>query len=491
MQLELPSAHSSIIEGISFVFSSSGPHNGEYNIIIGVGNIEIRAFAVRIIRAVLAASALASLFSTAEVLAQKQVLNIPARKNVSIARSSSEGNSAEKFSSKKGKSNIVSDLSKKIETRSLNESELKVLSDYLSSHPRDPEAHRLLARTYDLLGLSDLFVNELIQTWRLDRQDLVSFISAQSEAIKRDDKILFEQLSNEACKVYESDARSLLTIAAIHQRRGDDASARKFLQLALKVSPGDAETREYYLSALLAGKNYSELIRQSEILAKTGTRKRHKILAAMFKGIALSRLHQAEQSLPYLATAYKASPHNYDLATDYFRALLLSKKFKEAVEPGLMSLVLQPPFAATANTDLTKEQLIFLMKRVPLSVFDQGLLKVSAVISQSTQLSYFYFSLASLLDDCGYYQKAKEYYVAGLNLDDSDGKPFMRIARDMDLLGDDPDTAIDLYRAATLREPNNAEFRARLDRALVRSGNWNRDIAARIKTTITRNSHRK
>ena len=377
---------------------------------------------------------------------------------------------------------LLSALSDKMEKGPLSSEDTELIARYIEQHPNDPRGHLVMGRLYQLSGLEKLDIAESISAWRLDRSDLATFLAAQAAASKANETELYDELMNEALRVYANDGKMLVTIAVINQKRGEENSARKFLEQAVKIDPHDAETKSLYLSALMGQKRYGDLVRGAQELRKTSPGIRYRGLATIFEGIGLLRLHQPARALPFLEKGYMLNPRNLDLVEDYFDALLSVRQYEKAVAVGFVAMALQPPFGS--RLDVLKKKIEPVILKVPISSINGGIARVHQIVKHQGQLAYFYFALGDLMEKTHHYRKAEQCFVEGLNRDDSFGRGYMRLAKVKETLGDDPDVCLDLYRLACEKDPHDLECKARYARAKTRNASVRRDLARRFKLSF-------
>lgn len=378
----------------------------------------------------------------------------------------------------------LTSLSNLMEKRDLSKEEFEQLALYVQENPNDAKGHSVLARAYELSGLEDLSLEQLVSAWNSDRKDLSAFISAQMMALKTNDKAVYQALNSSALNYFEQDYRSLNMLAAVSEKSGKSEDARRFLKAALRAAPNDADTRLLYLSSLLANHEYAEVLKQIRTVETGDKNPQIANMIDTLRGISLLRLNYPHQAIVFLEKSFKSSPANLNVSKAYFEALVSTGKYKAAVFPGMMMLALQPPFGdALAKT---KIKLVPVFKNT--SIGSEQLLRyvddVGRQLNDAGRFAYFNFALADLMDELGNFSQAELLFSKGLNLDSSFGRGYMRLARVMEKLGRDPELVHDLYKSALEADSKDAEIVASYRRSIARNPARKTDLAGRTKTFI-------
>lgn len=371
-----------------------------------------------------------------------------------------------------------------IEKRELSKSELEQLGKFVIDHPTNVEGHTLLSRAYDLAGLQELALEQAIAAWESNRKDILTFVAAQSMALQTANRSIYDDLNSKALVAFEDDFRSLNTLAAIGQKRGDSKVAREFLQAALRAAPNDADTRVLYMSALLSDHRYADVLKQVQMFDSSKLTTQMKSVIASFKGIALLRLRYPNQAVGFLEEAFNSTPTNLSVCSAYFDALVSIGRYKAAIYPGMMLLALQPPFGDGLEKTKKKLRPVFEKTNLHSSVLQHYTKTIEDELKDPGRVAYFNFAIADLMDEIGNYAQAEILFTNGLNLDRSFGRGYMRLAKVMEKLGRDPEVVNDLYKSALEADSKDPEIVASYRRSTVRSATRNSDLAHRTKTII-------
>lgn len=375
-------------------------------------------------------------------------------------------------------------LSNVMEKRDLSKDEFERLAAYVQDNPSDPRGHAMLARAYELSGLEDLALEQLVSAWNADKKDLSVLLSAQLMALKNNNKTVYQSLNASALSYFERDYRSLNTLAAISEKRGESDDARRFLKAALQAAPNDVDTRLLYLSSLLANHEYAEVLKQIRTMDNANENPQIANMIATLQGISLLRLNYPHQAAGFLEKAFKSSPANLNLCKAYFEALTATGKYKSAVFPGMMMLALQPPFGDALAKTKRKLLPVFRKMHISSEQLQRYVDDVGIHLNDAGRFAYFNFALADLMDELGNFSDAELLFSKGLNLDGSFGRGYMRLARVMEKLGRDPELVNDLYKSAVEADPKDAEIIASYRRSIARNPARKTDLAARTKTFI-------
>lgn len=380
------------------------------------------------------------------------------------------------------KADSAQELSKIIEKRNLTQGELETAIKFVEKHPSDVDGHLLLARAYELAGMEHLASEELLDAWRLNPKAITPLISAISKIIMEADETAYQKLIAEAMKVYAKNPTELGVLALISQKNHDKKSAAAFLQAALKNNPSDIDALSAYSSMLIEEHKYSAVLDETEKLSKLQLDASKKARVNLLRGLAFFRMNQIHRAIPYLRDSYQADPKQYELCRAYFEALVADKQFDAALEPALMCLALYPPFFN--GLDKLKSKIEPIMRLSKSKNINAAIVKVKKNISDGMQLAYFNFALGDLMDRLGNFQAGENFFIAGLNLDPSFGRGYMRLAADMERLGEDEDAIEGLYKKALEADTNDPEIAARYHRFLARKKVAKTDLALKIKTNM-------
>lgn len=394
---------------------------------------------------------------------------------------------AEDLSSQTNLTRELNKFSSNMEKRDLSKSELEQLVRLVNENSDSAQAHSVLARAYELSGLEEFSLEESVAAWELNKGDIQAFVAAQSMALRVSNRTVYEQLNSKALSHFKNDSRSLNTLAAICEKRGESEIARRFLKASLMAAPNDLDARILYLGALLADHRYEEILKELDALhlqKENAENKRVENQIATFRGIALLRLNRAHAALKYLELAFAASPTNLAVCNAYFDALVATGRYKSAVYPGMMLLALQPPFGDALERTKKKLQPTFEKASIHASPLKDNMHKIDSEIKDRGRLAYFSFALADLMDDIGSYAQAEYLFSYGLNLDSSFGRGYMRLAKVMEKLGRDPDVVKDLHKSAMEADSKDPEIVAGYKRSITRDASRKNDLAGRTKNLI-------
>lgn len=371
-----------------------------------------------------------------------------------------------------------------LEKRDLSRAELEQLAKIVNDNPNSFLGHTVLARSYELAGLEDLSLGQSIAAWNLSKKDLQAFLAAQNMALKSGNEPANDELNSRSLVVFSDDFRSLNILAALSEKRGDSALARRYLQASLKAAPNDSDTRVLYLSALMADHRYHELLKEIHILESQNKDPKMKEVISSFRGIALLRLHYPHRAVKYLEEAFKSSPSNLQVCRSYFESLLNLGRYRDAVYPGMMMLALQPPFGDAPQKAKQKLRPVLAESKIGSVELQNYLAKIQQQIKDPGRFAYFNFLLADLMDEIGNYDQAQILFTNGLNIDSSFGRGYMRLAKVMEKLGRDTEVIKDLYRSALEADSKDPEIVAGYRRTIARDSVGKKDLAGRTKALI-------
>ncbi len=366
-----------------------------------------------------------------------------------------------------------------LNSRAPSTGELEKLSAYIQQYPNDPDGHLVIANAYNKLGMDGMYAEELEKAWRLSPGSLLYLFSALKARAVTDDHPSFDHLVDEAFQSYKNDANTLSKMGQLFQDNNQNTLAIRFLTRAVELDPKTLQLLCSYCYSLLALRRYRELISAT---APLFLNEKTRTVANLLRGLAWYNLNQSEKAEPLLAEAYREAPEQAEIAEAYFDILVATGKRCYAVQPALMALALQPPFGK--HMIVLKAKVKPIIARARTSDLEDGIMLVNKTIPPNRSLALFYFALGDLLDKSDRVLNAAHCFSAGLFLDRSLGRAYMRLAHDMEILGAAPDKVMDLYEQAALMSRDDREVMAKYERMKARMPALDKDIAGKIKCAI-------
>lgn len=376
---------------------------------------------------------------------------------------------------------FIQSMRELLSTRALSEAELQKLSDYIKAHPDDPDGHFVIANAYNRLGMDGMYAEEMEKGWRLSPTSVLYLLAALKARAVTEDRSRYERLVDEAFQTFKNDAGMLEKLGQLFLDNGQTQLAVRFLSQAVDLQPKNLQVRCSYCNCLLAMRRYKELIASTGPLVEN---EKTLTLANLLRGVAYYNLNLPYRALPLLEKAYIGAPDRPEVAEAYFDCLRRLGKDSQALQPALMALALQPPFAKHMNDLKIKVRPV--IAAAGTRELRDGIKYVGRNIPPTRSLAFFYFALGDLLDKSGRIVHASDCFNAGLFLDPSLGRAYMRLARDWELLGCPAEKVEGLYKQAALRAHEDKEVQARYDRALSKRPAESKDIAGKIKLAINK-----
>ena len=366
-----------------------------------------------------------------------------------------------------------------LKNRAPNEDEMSRLNLYMQNHQGDPDGHLVMANAYNQLGMDGMYAEEMEKAWRLSNSSLNFLFASLKARALADDHCGYENLVEKAFQTFKNNADMLSKTGQVFLESNQSKLSLRFLSRARELNPQDMQLLCSYCSNLLALRRYRELLSAATPLF---AQERTRALANLLSGTAWYNLNQPEKALPLLARAYHLAPNQPEIAESYFDALIACGKNSQALQPALVALSLQPPFAA--HMSVLKAKVKPIIARAKTEDLDNGISQVAKTIPPTNSLAFFYFALGDLLDKSDRIRNASYCYYNGLTIDPSFGRAYMRLAHDWELLGGPPDKIINFYEKAALQTRDDKEVVAKYERMKARKPSLDRDIAAKVKFVI-------
>ncbi|MBX9722415.1 MAG: tetratricopeptide repeat protein [Candidatus Obscuribacterales bacterium] len=371
--------------------------------------------------------------------------------------------------------NILSSLDK----RKATPNDLESLSTYIKENPSSPDGHLVLSRAYFSLGMDNMYAEEMEKAWILSPTHVSFLLAALKAQTVWNDSASLKSLVDKSLEVYRDNVRMLLILAKQFQAENRPAVALRFFERAHQLDPQNRNVLKSFCTLLLSRKEYARVLSESRPLLSEND---PTCFAQLLTGLAYTGLGSPEAALPFLEKAHLQNPSQAEIAEAYADCLVALGKTKEALQPSLVALAMQTPYAGrTEEIKLKIRPLISLAKTAELKGAIQTVVKLNP---PANQLAFFYFAFGDLLDKSGKVSLASGCFTDGLNLDGSFGRGYMRLARDYELLGKDSDLILNLYQRAVENAPDDKEVQSRYERMKSRMLSSDHDIAAKLKAAI-------
>ncbi len=363
-----------------------------------------------------------------------------------------------------------------LQKRKPTEAELERLSQFIKQHPNNADAHVLLAEAYMQLGMDGLYAEEMEKAWQLAADALIYLLAAMKARVIANDRAGYERLIERAYAAYSNDSKSLRTLSIFFYSNKEEKISFRFLEKAYLVNPDDLSLRVDYCSALMASGRFKEVLETTKALAKD---ERTAELASLFDAVAYSKLNQYEKAIKLLSALYKEKQGDPLIAEAYFDALSGSGNGAKALEPAMVALALQALFVQ--NLDRLKIKIKSALKQASALEIAACASRVDELLHGGRPLAFFYFALADLLDENSRIPEAINYYAKGLEQDSSLGVAYMRLGRDLEIMGAPPETVMSFYKTAAAGTPDDPEVSARYLRMKARMPAMSKDFALKLK----------
>lgn len=363
------------------------------------------------------------------------------------------------------------------ENPTLNAKQIEQLTTFVSAHPKDARAHRLMAKAYGKIGTPDFACAEVEEAWRLDPINIEDLAAALHYYALNHETEKFDKLVSEAFSTYKNEETPLSAVGQFLARTGDDKNAERFFARADEISPHNPLNQVFLLQTMLnLGKNKEAFAKTGELIANPNTAP----IGLYLRGKALCGMRRYAEACSLYAKAYKQEKRTPELTEAYFDTLIRCDRYKEALAPGLQVIAL----VANQNNELesTKRSIIEIMKHLSSQDIEEAIRN----ISKTNPSAYFYFSLGNIFDRLGKSREAIQFYAKGIELNPHYGPAFMRIGQDMEKNSNYWNEALQLYERAYSLNPDDPSVGAHYKRFFSRFPHKDQDIALRLKNLVNR-----
>jgi tetratricopeptide (TPR) repeat protein len=347
----------------------------------------------------------------------------------------------------------------------------------VEKHPSSSAAHGLLSNVMQKKGFASLSCEESQQAWRLNRQPDLLYASVKMLINNKFDDDLVD-LVKEGCKFYANDYKTLLSLALLLQMEKQDAVALNAIAQAERIRPGAPEISLTRVHSLLALEKFSEAVAPAKSLARNSSTRPAGLLA-----LARIARHEGQKkaSLELATEAYKLAKADADVCLYLFNWSNEDGFFLQALEPGLLAMA-----KYTGHLEAKQIKVAFnsKIKKHNLRQLATAATNTAALLPDPKELSYLLFSVGDICDHAGGVNHAIAYYKLGLQVNPGYGRAYMRLARDLEKVGEPAQAVTQLYARAAQLAPRDLEVKHALLRNEERAKTRSKDIAFRIKNLL-------
>lgn len=359
----------------------------------------------------------------------------------------------------------------------LTEADGEFIVTYCQTHSHSSAAHALLGLYLQKAGYYSLACDEAALSWRLNRNEPGLAYSAIKVLVDNSMEPEAGELAMEAMKHYRHNYQNLLNLIVVLQVEKQHEVALKVLQAAQQLRPDQPELLLMHIHSLVALDRFDEAEAPATRLTQWQATRSSGLLAL---GQIWQHRKNNEKAATYLRQAYALSKTDASICKTLFQVLTESGLHCEAREPGLMAVV---KFTGAPEAKQMKKTIIANMRKYDLRRFESTAETIAYRLAEPKELSYLFYSVADIADNLGGVRHAIGYYQLGLKTNPNYGRAYMRLARDLEKVGMEPDRVSYLYTQAMHLAPQDKEVLASLSRNEMRS-QGTRDFASRLKSQM-------
>jgi Flp pilus assembly protein TadD len=354
---------------------------------------------------------------------------------------------------------------------------LQQISKIIETHPGNGKAHFLAGRILERNGFSTLASQEFEKADKLSPQTADAMLETFLLKLEQDDAASAFDYIRYIAKRFPDDPSLALTRALLMESKGKTDLAEVFMKQALAgkdkrigvaTAIGQVRFRQGRPAEALSLAQYD--------LSKNPNYFRANYLA----GQACTKLKRFKDGATYYGKAYQANASDDRFLTEYAGDLFRSGQYAAALQPALMNLAL-----ATVDKKLrqAKAQVAIAMKH---TTEDQWVTAVKAVDKRIEGTIYqgrFHLALGDVFDAAGRRNLAEACYEKGIEQFPNMGRPYYRLARDVER-DQDYEKAKGLYKKAFDLEPSDSQVAAGYLRFGMRYFNRKNDLAWQLKDAL-------
>lgn len=360
---------------------------------------------------------------------------------------------------------------------SLTDADGEFIMNYCQKHPNLSTAHSLLSVYLKKSGYYSLACDESAEAWRLNRNDPRLAYAAIKLLVDNSLEPDAAELALEAMKQYENNYESLINLVVVLQVEKQYEVALQVLQAAQKLRPDQPELILMRIHSLIALDRFDEAEAPATKLTELPRTRASGLLAL---GQIWQHRKNNEKAATYLRQAYALANTDPLTCKTLFQVLTDSGHHYEAREPGMMAVV---KYTGSPEARQMKQTIIANMHKYDLRRIESVAETIAARLTDPKELSYLFYSVADIADNLGGVRHAIGYYQLGLQTNPKYGRAYMRLARDLEKAGIEPDRVTYLYVQAMQLAPQDKEVISALSRNEARS-RGTRDFASRMKSSM-------
>lgn len=364
--------------------------------------------------------------------------------------------------------------------RPLQPSELDKLAQYLKSNPSDARCLYLLGRNYERNGYMEMAVESYEKARQSDRKLPEPFLILSASRLKSGlDPKAVDAIVKAALVDFADDPETLTKMGVYLHLLHLTAQADQLYKQAASKDPGNPDLLVARAFALAdAGQFAESLVCADKALAREATN----IGGHAARGKALVGLHRRHEAADALGKAFYGTMLDAELTVSYAELLISLNRPIEALEPYLCVL------AMTTNqprvSPYVKQKIKGLLKHVNELQAKVEIDRVATAMQHSEYESKLHFAMGDVFDKCGRYNEAMREYKAGIKIEPTFARAYLRLARDYDLHAHDLNKARMNYDMAYRLDASDPEIKAAFERFGQWTVNRHNNLSWRLKQRI-------
>lgn len=369
-------------------------------------------------------------------------------------------------------------IESQLNTSRNRESELlQEVSKIIESNPSNGKAHFLAGRILERTGFSTLAAQEFEKAEKLSPGTADAMLESFLLKLEQDDPQAAFDYIGYIAKRFPNDPSLALTRALLMESKGKTELAEVFIDKAL-----DGKDKRLGIATAVG----QIRLRQGKLaealeLAKYDLRKNPDYFRANYlAGQACTRMKHYKEAAGYYKVAYAQNPVDDRFVQEYAADLYRAGMYVEALEPAITYLAL-----ATKGDVMRKAkyQLQLLMKRTTDDQIIAAVRQVDRKLDRSIYQGRLHLALGDVFDSVGKRALAEECYARGIQQFPEMGRPYYRLAKDLEK-DRNYEQAKDLYEKAYSLDPNDFQVAAGYVRFGMRYVNRKNDIAWQFKDLL-------
>jgi tetratricopeptide (TPR) repeat protein len=349
----------------------------------------------------------------------------------------------------------------------LSPASVKLLENAIAADPGNAQAHLLLARYYERLGIIALSNEQYALA--VDSLGSAAAVRAAADREMAKGNIWYAgRIADAALKRYPDDV-SLLALAAVTAHKRNRLSRAKTLyQSVLARAPERVGVRSQLAQILMSENRYQEA---TELALWDLRRDPQNLLAHNVVAQTLMASGNYERAIPYARFVFDKMPLVPDSTRNYAFLCYWQGDYKSALKPSLISIALAP------DSSRAPSWIVDVVRHATTKQLRQEIQQTSTIVSGAKT----YKNMAIALDQADLHTMAIEQWKNALIKDPSDSQSLSFLANDLESYTMNREEALQCYEKAHARAPRDPNITANI-RRLQQQMEWrSNDVAGQLR----------